>query len=292
MPSVALGYAQKAIRSGSRVRRVIMRYPLEQEAIRLRGEAMRRGTGMIPMAKETCYTAFDANKLAASPDTISELCKLGEAWKHLDERAKADDKFPINLLLAKDIFEHRAFIDIAMHDEILSAVASYMGQLPRLYNLTLWWSPPNETVQRSQLYHYDDRDSRQAKVFINLNTITSESGPLHFIPADECLKLDAKIGYSAGRYTDEQVYSAVPKDKVIATTGGPGAGFIVDTARCLHYGSRGNKYDRFMIMASYARVNGVNPGQGCRVLDPIRSKVAAEYFGNDPVKSFVLNAPI
>jgi len=291
MPSVALGYVNKAIRRGVRAGRMLMRSPLEQSANRLKNEAVRRGTGLISMTKTTSYAKFDAAKLAGVGDRVSELCKLGENWK-IDKSRQEENKFPINLLRTGDLFQHRAFVDFAVHDEILAAVTSYIGQLPRLFNLTLWWSPPNQTVQGSQLYHYDHRDNRQAKVFINLNNVTKDSGPLHFLSADDCLKVDARVGYSQGRYTDEDVYSAVPRSNVIATTGEPGSAFIVDTARCLHYGSRGNVLDRFVLMASFARVNSVNPGPGCKVLDPVRARLAREFYSSDPVKSFVLDTPI
>ena len=292
MPFAALGFVNKAIRSGLRAGRMLLRSPLERLAKRLQNKAIGRGTGLITMTEESCYASFDANKLATSPDTISKLAHLGETWKTVPYRIRDENKFPYNLLRSEDLFEHRAFIDLAVQDEILAAISSYIGQLPRLYNLTLWWTPPNQTAERSQLYHYDHRDNRQAKVFINLNNVTKESGPLHFISAQDCLKVDAKVGYSQGRYTDEDVYSAVPESKVIATTGGPGSGFIVDTARCLHYGSRGNTLDRFVLMASYARVNSVKPGPGCRVLDPVRKRLAKELYNSDPVKSFVLDTSI
>ena len=291
MKSVAIGYANKIIRSGLREGRKLLRSPLERRANGLSNKAIRRGEGLIPNAEEAGYARFDANALAESSDTIATLNGLSESWKMDPSRREKKKQFPINLLRSNDLFENRAFIDLAIHDEILAAITLYMGQVPRLYNLNLWWSPPNQTVQGSQLYHYDHRDSRQAKVFINLNNVTKNSGPLNFIPAQECLKVDAKIGYSQSRYTDDDVYSVVPRSSVIATIGAPGSAFIVDTARCLHYGSRGNKYDRFVLMASYARVNSVNPGSGCRVLDPIRAKLATEFYDSDPVKSFVLNTP-
>ena len=271
MPFVALGYVNKAIRSGLRAGRMLLRSPLERLAKRLQNKAIGRGNGLITMTEETCYASFGANQLAQSPDTISVLGKLGEACKSVPKRTRDENKFPINLLRSEDLLEHRAFVDLAVHDKILAAISSYIGQLPRLYNLTSWWTPPNQTAERSQLYHYDHRDNRQAKVLQGF---------------------DAKVVYSQGRYSDEDVYSAVPESKVIATTGGPGSGFIVDTARCLHYGSRGNKLDRFVPMASYARVNSVKPGPGCRVLDPVRNRLAKELYNSDPVKSFVLDTSI
>jgi hypothetical protein len=155
----------------------------------------------------------------------------------------------------------------------------------------MWWSPPNQTLKSSQLYHYDNRDTRQAKVFINLNDVTDASGPLHFIPARDCLKVDAKIGYSQERYTDEAVYSCVPESNVVVATGPAGSAFLVDTARCLHFGSRGNSLDRLVLMVSFARANAVQQGTGCETLDPVREQLANDRYADDPVRRFILTVP-
>jgi hypothetical protein len=290
MASVSLGEAHKLVRSGRRFSRKLLRFPLERSARRLVAQALSRGPEAPEISDRDAYVSFSAPPRICSLTTVGELLRLGEAWKSDSQRA-SDDDFPINLLRSADVLTHRAFRDIALHDEILAAVTRYFGQVPRLFNLSLWWSPPNQTVKGSQLYHYDHRDSRQAKLFLNLNEVTHESGPLHFLSASNSLKVDATVGYSQGRYTDEQVYSACPRSQVLATTGAPGSAFLVDTARCLHYGSRGNARDRFVLMASFARVNSVAPGSGCEVLDPLRERLVREFYRDDPVRSFVLDAP-
>jgi hypothetical protein len=290
MTSVAVGYARKTIRSGVRFGRSILRSSLEREAKRLAGEAVGRGSGLFSISEEDGYAGFPAIDLSGSGASIPSLRQLAEGWKSDPSRVR--DELPRNILKTDDLFEHRALIDLAVHDDILAAVTAYMGQVPRLYNLTLWWSPPNQTAKGSQLYHYDHRDSRQAKVFINLADVTEDSGPLHFLTPADSLKVDAKVGYSQGRYTDEQVYTAVPQSDVIAAVGEAGKGFVVDTGRCLHYGSRGNRLDRFILMVSFARVNSVKPGKGCRVLDPVRNRLVREFYDSDPVRAVVLDTPI
>ena len=54
---------------------------------------------------------------------------------------------------------------------------------------------------------------------------------------------------------------------------------------------RGNLQDRFILMVSFARVNSANPSPGCRVLDPVRDRLAAEHYKGDPVRAFVLTSP-
>ena len=101
-----------------------------------------------------------------------------------------------------------------------------------------------------------------------------------------------KVGDSQERYSDEEVYSAVSKSDVLTAVGEAGRGFIVDTARCLHYGSRGNRSDRFILLVSFTRVNCVKPGNGCIVLDPARKRLLREYYDSDPVRAVVLDSPL
>ena len=289
MSSVAVGYAHKVFRDGVRFGRSILRAPLERRAKQLADEAVRRGSGIARIPEEDGFTRFSAKDLGAVGETVPQLLELAEQWK--GDESRRQHSMPINILKTEDLFEHRSLIDIAVHDELLAAVTAYLGQVPRLYNLMLWWSPVNQSQQGSQLYHYDHRDSRQAKLFLNLNDVTLESGPLHFLRASDSVKVDDKVGYQQGRYSDDDVYSAVSREDVMAATGEAGTAYIVDTARCLHYGSRGNSRDRFILMASFARVNSVDPGGGCSVLDPVRGRLVRELYGSDPVRSLVLDTP-
>ena len=161
MKSVAAGYARKTIRSGVRFGRTLLRSSIEREAKRLAGEAIGRGGGRIRMSEEDGYTGFPALELSGVGASIPALRQLGESWKSDASRRK--NKTPINLLETDDLFEHRALIDLAVHDDILAAVTAYLGQVPRLYNVMFWWSPPSETLTGSQRYHYDHRDTRRPR---------------------------------------------------------------------------------------------------------------------------------
>lgn len=289
MTSVAAGYVKRALRSGRRLTRTILRAPLERQATRLAPEATRRASSEIRIPDDDGYSRFEATRLAGCAEVIPPLFDLTQRWK--DDPSRHQHEMPINILRTDDLFEHRALLDLALHDEVLGAVTAYMGQVPRLFNLWVWWSPPNQTQAGSQLFHYDRRDNRQAKLFLNLNDVTAETGPLHFLTAKDSRQVDAKVGYTKKRYTDEQVFGAVPREKLMAATGPAGSAYLVDTARCLHYGSRGNSKDRFVLMASFARANSVDPGPGCPVLDSARERLTRELYDSDPVRSFVLEQP-
>lgn len=283
---------KKLLREGRRFGRAILRSGVEKSARDLGTAAMQLGSGKINVPDDDGYLRFSAAGLIGGDAPFKELADLGRSWMKDPERVGSEKKdFLINLLRGQDLFAYPAILKLALHDEIVAGVARYFGQVPRMFNLNLWWSPPNESMKGSQFYHYDHRDTRQAKIFVNLNDVTDDSGPLHFVPAKECLKVDAKVGYTQERYTDDEVYSAVPQSVVVQATGPSGSAYIVDTARCLHYGSRGNRLDRLVLMISYARANAVEPGGGCKTLDPVRARLVKELYPNDPVRAFALTAP-
>ena len=291
MRSPLFGTVHKAIREGVRFTRSLARSDIETKAKNLKAEAVGRSRRSWSISESDGYTRFDTSDLAGTEGAVSAIAVRCAEWTSDPVRTTRDRSFPKNLLSPDDLFEHEAFLQLALHDDILAAAAEYLDQAPRLYNLYMWWSPPNHTMKGSQLYHYDHRDSRQAKFFINISDVTPDAGPLHFLSARDSLSVDAKVGYSQDLYTDEQVYSACPKSREVQAIGPSGSAYAVDTARCLHFGSRGNRSQRLILMASYARANSVKPGSGCPVLDPVRDQLVAELFRGDAVRTFALTVP-
>ncbi len=291
MPSPVAGQVTKAFREGVRFTRSLMNSSVESTAKKLRSEAVALRKTRISIPESDGYVKFDTASIGGGSESVAQVASLCKDWTKDPVRTKYDKLFPYNLARSEDLLEQPAFLKLALHDDVLASVSEYLGQVPRLYNLYMWWTPPNDTVERSQLYHYDHRDSRQAKVFICISDVTPEAGPLHFLTASDSLIVDKSVGYSQDRYEDTDVYRAVPKSRELQALGKAGEAYIVDTARCLHFGSRGNKVDRLILMASFARANSVEPGSGCRVLDPVRETLIANLYGKDPVRSFVLTKP-
>lgn len=283
---VAAGFVHKFTRSVKREIRAMKNGAVERQANAL---AVGFPHGRIAMKEDAGYATFSAADIGlAAP--VSRLSQLAQAWKADPARSESDKPFLRNILQSQDLFEHKEILETALHEDLLGAVVRYLGQMPWLVNLQVWWTPPNQTTIRSQLYHYDHRDTRQAKVFLNLNDVGEDAGPLHFLPVPVSAKVDRTVGYSQDRYTDEQIESCVTPAETMRTMGPAGAGFIVDTARCLHYGSRRNEKDRLLLMASFARANCVSKGAGCEVLDPVRGRLVADRFADDPARAFVVSA--
>jgi hypothetical protein len=284
---VALGLLHKTTREIIRRTRAITNSSEERQAIAL---AAGLPHSRLRIADEAGYVRFGAADIGSATE-VKKVARLARGWQKDPNRNASDKPFLRNILRSEDLFDHPEIIGVATHPQLFGAVTQYLGQVPWLVNLQVWWTPPNKTAIRSQLYHYDHRDTRQAKVFINLNEVDDNAGPLHFLSAASSEKVNRKIGYSQDEYTDEQVAGCIEPQEVVRTVGPAGAGFVVDTARCLHYGSRGNTKDRLILMISYARVNCVSKGAGCEVLDPVREKLTETYFRNDAARTFANRIP-
>jgi hypothetical protein len=145
----------------------------------------------------------------------------------------------------------------AENPPLVYAAAGYLGEWPVLTTVGIYVSPPTGSaeLEKSQLYHVDDMDKTIVKCFINVNPVGPENGPFTFIPADKSERIRAKLGHRwrGARLTDEQVMAHASPEDVIELTGQPGCGALVDTARCLHFGSRCLKGQRAVIMVNYAR---------------------------------------
>jgi hypothetical protein len=279
-----LGAAHKTTRTAARALRAFGNMNVERKAKEL---LHRVESSSLSIDESDGYAKFAVGDIGLEKP-VSKLREQAFNWKNDPMRNRGDKPFLVNLLKDRDILEMPEVMDVAMHPILYGAVAKYLKQVPWLVSMTVWLSPPNQTAVRSQLYHYDHKDTRQAKIFINLNDVTSDSGPLHFLPARRSVKVNNKVGYSQGRYSDEEVYGAVSKDDAVAAVGDAGSGYIVDTARCLHYGSRGNTKERLILMINYARVNCVEPGSGCECLDPVRDQLIAQRYANDEARAFSL----
>ena len=291
MGSVISGYAELARRQTVRFMKVATRYPLEREARHLMNELGWPQGSELRVPVETGYVRFNAAALPSMGETIARLRALGEAWAADGSRWVNQKNWPKKLATSQDLIDHPEIIDVALNTHLLRAAAAYYGQVPRLYRVAVWWSPPNDTLKGSQLFHYDGLDSRQAKAFINLMDITPAAGPLYFLDARQSAIFDSKVGYSKERIADEDVFSVFKPGDLHCAAGPAGEGLILDTGRCLHYGSRRNSEGRLIFMINYARVNCIDPGKGCPILDPVREEIARIRYADDPVRSYALTAP-
>ena len=132
-------------------------------------------------------------------------------------------------------------MQLALRPDLLDAIVSYMGTVPVLRSIQVFYSGTlEEEPTSSQLYHCDADDTRQVKIFVLCSDVGSDNGPLTLLDAARSATVRRATGYHFNRrLTDEQVDGVLggpahPEEVV----GGPGTLCLVDTSRCFHFGSR------------------------------------------------------
>ncbi len=142
---------------------------------------------------------------------------------------------------------------LALHPDIVGAVARYIGMLPVIENAVIWYSPNDRRLDNSsQYFHLDGQDVRTVQMFLFLERVTDENGPLAVMRADASEALARRVGYrktpATKRLEDATVHAA---GDVVRLTGEPGDVYIVDTDRCFHLGSREGRAPRRVLVIQY-----------------------------------------
>jgi hypothetical protein len=97
------------------------------------------------------------------------------------------------------------WLRLGIADEMLDVVNSYCGLWAKLTYVDLWYTPPaTPGVERvsSQRWHRDYNDERLVKVFIYLDDVDENTGPLEYVP-------DSTLG---GTYSNEWPWKPVGND--------------------------------------------------------------------------------
>lgn len=156
------------------------------------------------------------------------------------------------ILSGQEYLRHQAIVELATSEPLIRAVAGYLGGVPWLTSATLMWTLPNDQAFSSQLFHFDQKDRTQLKLFLLIEDVGPENGPTGYYDLADSTKL--KTGLGAGyrkRLKDEKVFSLLPRERLHSMTGAAGAAHLLDTCRCLHFGSRGNKRDRLVLILTF-----------------------------------------
>jgi hypothetical protein len=147
-----------------------------------------------------------------------------------------------HLLPPESLSLHSSVVRLALDDEVVAAVSAYLGVVPVLNTVDVWHSRPVGGEPRSsQLFHLDNADVSQVKVFVHCTDVPESSGPLSVLDAARSRRLAKKSGYRIGdgRISDERVADILgDAAEPVRLTGPVGTVHFVDTSRCFHFGSR------------------------------------------------------
>ena len=108
------------------------------------------------------------------------------------------------------------------------------------------------------MLHSDHDDDKLMKIFIYLNDVTIECGPLEIVNKKITQEIIKNSHYRWGQENrqykshDDKLLNLYPNSNAITTlTGNEGTIIIADTANCLHRGSRNPTKERLVLYATY-----------------------------------------
>jgi hypothetical protein len=150
-------------------------------------------------------------------------------------------------------------------DPFVDLVTKYLGSLPILDSVQLWYSP-NETceLKGSRLLHRDPEDFKQVKVFIPIEEIQLENGPLHLIDKHQSqLLYENLINKTLITKRNQKI-----EDKYLSNLNlrfhpmllNNNECALIDTCACYHFGSRkGSKPRKLLFLHFTTAFSGKTP---------------------------------
>ncbi|MEX0803119.1 MAG: hypothetical protein WD688_07370 [Candidatus Binatia bacterium] len=247
----------------------------------------------IPRRPELAHLIDEQTGYAKLPfGTIKEVAPAIELAQRLmhDRRAmkKTEDEDLVLLSQPECYEEAPIFFELALSNDVLQIATDYLGEVPIMMRIKLWWTPINSNLKGSQLYHRDGQNwlKRQAKFLFVMNDVDETCGPFTFMPADVSLRVATALGsvHDQERVTDESMFQYANPADAISLVGPPGTGAVVDSSRCFHFGARARGGERLMLLFNF--MGSIDAPQ--RMGGMLRSEGFRQRFGNDPVRELVM----
>ncbi len=196
------------------------------------------------------YARFSATDL---PDGVKllETCRdlrKERAEALLRERARRSGKISIAIDLASDLelVRRPLLLDFALQAETCAPAMIALRTVPFLARVAVSISLPSTEdmdLVHFQRFHLDNDDLRHVKVYVNVDEVDHDQGPLTFFPAKVSQRIlrdlrRGRKGEDFWAFDDDDVFQHASPDELIHVTGPPGSGVYIDASRCLHFGSR------------------------------------------------------
>jgi hypothetical protein len=191
---------------------------------------------------EQGFVLHSPGTFAVADDVASTANELLDGLGH-DELVARSTKgsYLTQGLLPDDLPLDSPYMRLVLDETVVAPVASYLGMVPVLHAIDLWYSFHRaEAPVRSQRWHLDSGDTTQVKVWVHCSDVDEASGPLTVIDAATSDEVAERLAYDFGeghRVADDQV-EELAGPAVTRLEGAAGTVHFVDTSRCFHMGSR------------------------------------------------------
>ena len=153
---------------------------------------------------------------------------------------KARSGFMVPLVDSPTLTIDSPLLRLAIRPDVIAAVSSYLGMVPVVASLNVYYSAAGtDEARSSQLFHCDADATTQVKIFVLCSEVTPANGPLTLLDARKSRTVRARLGYHfGGKVKDKRLTGLVDKAEHHRVVGPPGTVCFVDTTQCFHFGSR------------------------------------------------------
>jgi hypothetical protein len=173
------------------------------------------------------------------------------------EKLKGTKEYLLNLDLTKaPAHEVESLYEFFSLSEIEALASAYLGEKALMVELKILISPVLEVLDKdgSQLWHSDYDDLSNLKLFIFLDDVTEDAGPLQVLEKSLSSLLMKNWKYRWGMQGLSHNDAIVPIENLsqtISMVGEAGTIAFVDAVQCLHRGSRNPKRARKILYATF-----------------------------------------
>jgi hypothetical protein len=145
------------------------------------------------------------------------------------------------------------------HDPMLQWIAArYLGSLPTLVGVNLWWTfpvdaSPQDRDRHAHLFHRDVDDFRFFKFFFYITDVKPGDGG-HVCVLGSHRRPPARSWtdrWKLRRYSDAEVHASYPAEAIQEIAGTAGTGFAENTL-CLHKGRTPTREPRLLLQLQFA----------------------------------------
>jgi len=181
------------------------------------------------------------------------MCLINEGLPKL----KGTKEYILNLDLSKaPMSAIQSMYEFFSCPELEALASLYLGDKALMVELKILVSPAMEVpdIEGSQLWHSDFDDESNLKLFVFLDEVTEDSGPLQVVAKPlSCLLMD-RWRYRWGKQGISHNDDIVPHEyssEIVSLVGAAGSIVFFDSVKCLHRGSRNPKRSRKILYASF-----------------------------------------
>ena len=177
-----------------------------------------------------------------------------------------DDKYFVDIYDTLDLETKKKIINFASSEIMISTAAKYLGVFPILSKIVLTYHIPRNYDKKrgAMMFHKDEYGYKSMDIFMAINDIDSETGPLKTIKSEyDKLGPFARIHDedqsmkrgNRGKVADEEILKRYTKSEIITIEGKSGTSILVDSFKCYHAGGQCKSKPRLLLRILYSTID-------------------------------------